>query len=161
VRRAEVLIGMNASIFVIILVAFFTVFLALAYRYHVREMDHKQTLAAIEKGIDPPLPQSAPWTDRTYLLHGMIWLFAGIACFVALTGIAVTSRRPVSWESRLAAVNDARFRGATPDEVKILLNSPRDEEGLPIALGFLGFIPIGVGLAYLIFYRVESRKLVS
>jgi hypothetical protein len=141
-----------------LLVAFFTVFLALAYRYHVREMDHKQTLASIEKGIDPPLPQSAPWTARTYLLHGMIWLFAGIACFVALSAIAVTSHRMLPWEVRLAAVRDARQHGATPEELQILLNSPREEEGLPMGLGFLGFIPIGVGLAYLIFYRVESRK---
>ena len=61
----------------------------------------------------------------------------------------------------MAAVNDARQHGATPEELRILLNAPREEEGLPLGLGFLGFIPIGVGLAYLIFYRVESRKLLS
>jgi hypothetical protein len=101
----------------------------------------------------------APWTPRTYLLHGMIWLFVGIASLVALSAVAVTSRRPISWEARLAAVNDARFRGATPEELQILLNSLREEDGIPIGLGFLGFIPIGVGLAYLIFYKVESKKL--
>src|SRR5277367_2669790 len=115
---------MHASTFVITLIAFFTVFLVLAYRYHMRELDHKQTLAAIEKGVDPPLPQAAPWTPRTYLLHGMIWLFAGLASFTALTAIAITSRRQLPWESRLAAVNDARRSGATPEEIQILLNSP-------------------------------------
>jgi cadmium resistance protein CadD (predicted permease) len=30
-----------------------------------------------------------------------------------------------------------------------------------MGIGFLGLIPIGVGLAYLIFYRVESKKLLS
>jgi hypothetical protein len=152
---------MNATILFVVVCAFVAVVAGLAFRFRGREFDHKAALAAIEKGLDPPVPHSAPWTPRTYLLHGMIWLFVGIASTLALTAIALTSRRPVSWEARLTAVNDARFRGATPDEVKILLNSPRDEEGLPIGLGFLGFIPIGVGLAYLIFYRVESRKLVS
>ena len=153
--------GMNSIPLFALVFACVAVFLALAYRYHAREMDHKETLAAIEKGVKPPAPQSAPWTPRTYLLHGMIWLFVGIASFVALTGIAVTSRRQLSWEARLAEVNDARFRGATPEELKILLNSPRQEEGIPIGLGFLGLIPIGVGLAYLIFYRIESKKLLS
>ncbi len=143
------------------MLTFVVVFLALAYRYRVRELDHKQTLAAIEKGVDPPARQSAPWTARTYLLHGMIWLFAGLASFIALTAVAITSHKPVSWESRLAAVNDARFRGATPEELKLLLDAPREDEGIPIGLGFLGLIPVGVGLAYLIFYRVESKKLLS
>jgi hypothetical protein len=153
--------GMDSTVIFVTVFAFTAVAFGLALRFRAREMEHKRMLAAIEKGVDPPLPQSAPWTARTYLLHGMIWLFAGIASFVALTAIAVTSHRMLPWEARLAAVNDARQHGATPEELQILLNSPREEEGLPIGLAFLGFIPIGVGLAYLIFYRVESRKLLS
>jgi hypothetical protein len=155
---------MNATVLVVTVFSFTAVVfgLALTFRFREREMQHRQRLAAIEKGVEPPVPQSAPWTPRTYLLHGMIWLFVGIASFVALSAVAATSRRPVSWEARLAAVNDARFRGATPEELEILLKSPREEETeIPIGLGFLGFIPIGVGLAYLIFYRVESKKLLS
>jgi hypothetical protein len=152
--------GMSASLFVTLLIAFFTVFVALAYRYHMRELDHKQILAAIEKGVDPPLPQAAPWTPRTYLLHGMIWLFAGIAAFVALTAVAVTSHRPYPAEMTVRAATEAREHGATPEEVQMILKG-REEEGFPIGLGFLGLIPIGVGLAYLIFYRVESKKLLS
>jgi hypothetical protein len=91
----------------------------------------------------------------------MIWLFVGISVFLGLTAIAVTSRRQQPWESRLAAVNDARFRGATPEEIQMLLNSPRQEEGVPMGIGFLGLIPASVGIAYLIFYRLESKKLLS
>jgi hypothetical protein len=155
---------MNPAVLVVTVFSFTAVVfgLALSFRFREREMQHKQRLAAIEKGIEPPVSQSAPWTPRTYLLHGMIWLFVGIASFVALSAVAATSRKPISWEARLAAVNDARFRGATPEELEILLKSPREEETeIPIGLGFLGFIPIGVGLAYLIFYRVESKKLLS
>jgi hypothetical protein len=152
--------GMPATIFVVILFSFFVIFIALAYRYHVRELDHKQTLAAIEKGVNPPLPQSAPWTPRTYLLHGMIWLFAGIASFIALSGVAATSHHPYPAEMIVRAATEAREHGATPEEVQMILHG-RDEEGIPIGLGLLGLIPIGVGLAYLVFYRVESRKLLS
>ena len=130
-------------------------------RFRTRELDHRERLAAIEKGVDLPLRETAPWTPRTYLLHGMIWLFAGFALFVALSGIALTSRHIVPVEARIAAVNDARFRGATPAEVEMLLNAPRGEEGMPIGVGFLGLIPVGIGLAYLIFYRIESKKLLS
>jgi hypothetical protein len=154
---------MNPAVLVVTVFSFTAVVfgLALNFRFREREMQHKLKLAAIEKGIEPPVPQSAPWTPRTYLLHGMIWLFVGIASLVALSAVAVTSRRPISWEARLASVNDARFRGATPEEIQILLNSPREEDGVPIGLGFLGLIPIGVGLAYLIFYKIESKKLLS
>jgi hypothetical protein len=155
--------GMNPTVLVVTVFTFTAVVfgLGLTFRFRAREMEHKQKLAAIEKGVEPPVAQSAPWTPRTYLLHGMIWLFVGIAAFLALAAIAITSRKEQPMESRLAAVNDARFRGATPEELQILLHSPRNEEGIPIGLSLLGLIPIGVGLAYLIFYRVESKKLLS
>jgi hypothetical protein len=157
----EVSMGMNTTVFFVVVFAFVAVVAGLAFRFRGREFDHKATLAAIEKGLEPPVPHSAPWTPRTYLLHGMIWLFVGIASTLALTAIALTSHKIEPWQARLAAVNDARQHGATPEELRILLNAAREEEGLPIGLGFLGFIPIGVGLAYLIFYRVESKKLIS
>ena len=153
--------GMDATIMLITVFGFTAVAFGLALRFRARELEHKRMIAAMEQGLEPPVARTAPWTPRTYLLHGMIWLFAGLTSFIALTGIAITSRHQQPWESRLAAVNDARRQGATPEEVQILLNSPRQEDGLPIAFGFLGFIPIGVGLAYLIFYRAESKKLLS
>jgi hypothetical protein len=153
--------GMDATIMLITVFTFTAVAFGLALRFRSRELEHRQTLAAIEKGAEPPVVRSAPWTPRTYLLHGMIWLFAGIASFAALSAIAITSHRQLPWEARLAAVNDARRQGATPEELQILLNSPRQDEGIPVGLAFLGLIPVGVGLAYLIFYRVETRKLVS
>jgi len=153
--------GMDANVLLITVFAFTAIAFGLALRFRARELEHKRLLAAIEKGVDPPLPQSAPWTSHTYLLYGMIWLFVGISIVLGLTALAATSRRQQPWESRLAAVNDARQRGATQEEVQILLNAPRQEDGLPMGIGFLGLLPIGVGLAYLIFYRLESKKLLS
>jgi hypothetical protein len=138
------------------------VVVSLNNRFRVRELEHKEKLAAIEKGAELPVVQSAaPWTPRTYLLHGMIWLFAGLASMAAIIGIAATSIRPVPMENRLFAVTDARSRGATPEEIEMLLKAPHMEERIPIGLGLLGLIPVGIGMAYLVFYRVESKKLVS
>jgi hypothetical protein len=143
-------------------VAIFGVTVLLNNRFRVRELEHKEKLAALEKGVDLPAQQSAPWTPRTYLLHGMIWLFAGLASVFAIFAIAATSTRPPSVEDKLRAVSDARVRGATPEEIQMLLNEPsRNREGMPVGLAMLGLIPVGVGLAYLIFYRVETRKLLS
>jgi hypothetical protein len=154
---------MEATVFFSMLFVFVgvVVVLTLNNRFRERELRHKETLAALEKGVDLPARQSAPWTPRTYLLHGMIWLFAGLATFIAISAVAATSRRPYPAEMKVRAVTEARERGATPEEIQMLLHENREEEGLPIGLGFLGLIPIAVGIAYLIFYRVESRKLLS
>jgi hypothetical protein len=154
---------MEPLVFFIVLFIFVgaIVFVTLNNRFRERELVHKETLAALEKGVDLPVRQSAPWTARTYLLHGMIWLFAGLAAIFAISAVAVTARHPVTMQERLYAVTDARARGATPEELDILLKAPREEERIPIGLGLLGLIPVGIGLAYLIFYRVESRKLLS
>ncbi len=122
--------GMSGTILVILVFACVTVFVGFAYRYHVREMEHKQVLAAIDKGVDPPLPQMAPWTPRTYLLHGMIWLFAGLASFVALSAIAVTSRRQIPIEVTVRAATEAREQGATPEEIQMLLHIAAGRGGI-------------------------------
>jgi hypothetical protein len=154
---------MEATVFFVMLFVFVgvIVLITLNNRFRERELSHKETLAALEKGVDLPVRQSAPWTPRTYLLHGMIWLFAGLTSMVAISAVAVTSQRPYPAEVKVRAVMDARDRGATPEEIQMLLHEPHNDQGVPIGLGFLGLIPVGVGLAYLIFYRVETRKLLS
>jgi hypothetical protein len=88
------------------------------------EFQHKERLAAIEKGIELPpalgveAEGSAASARRpSYLLRGLVWLFLGIGVALALN----------------------RIEG-------------RDE-------AMLGAIPIGIGLAYLIYYFAEGRKL--
>jgi hypothetical protein len=65
-------------------------------RRDIVEAHHRERLAAIERGVDiPPLPESfyqpisrrPPRTGST-LLPGLIWLFIGIALFVALGAVA-------------------------------------------------------------------------
>lgn len=92
-------------------------------RKDIVEANHKERLAAIERGMEiPSLPESfylsmKPARRSSYLLPGLIWLFVGIGLYVALGAVA-------------------------GDEVK-----------------FFGMIPGGVGLAFLVYYFVEGRKL--
>jgi hypothetical protein len=92
-------------------------------RRDIVDANHKERLAAIERGMDlPPLPESfyqaiKPARRSSYLLPGLVWLFVGIGIFIALGAIAGADVRN------------------------------------------LGLIPSGVGLAYLIYYFVEGRKL--
>jgi hypothetical protein len=58
------------------------------------EANHKERMAAIERGIEPPnLPESfylaaKPPRRSGYLLTGLIWLFVGIGLFMALGAVA-------------------------------------------------------------------------
>jgi len=149
----------------ILLLVFLTIGAAVIFglnnRYRVRELVHKETLAALEKGQPIPVPQTAPWTPRVYLLRGMIWLFAGLAATVAISALAAIPPKPMpAWE-KLNQVTNARERGATPEEIQLILNETSHDQRPPVAIGLLGLIPASVGLAYLVFYRVESKKLVS
>jgi hypothetical protein len=148
-------------LFTLLIVGAIVVFMILASRYNARELQHKEMIAALEKGVDLLLPQTQPWTPRTYLLRGMVWLFAGLASMVALFAVAATSGEPVPLQAKLSAVRDARAQGATPEEVQMILNDRGSEQHRPVGIALLGLIPSGVGLAYLIFYRIESKKLLS
>ena len=92
-------------------------------RRDIVEANHKERMAAIERGMElPPMPEALfqsmkPARRSSYLLPGLIWLFVGIGLFTALGAVA-------------------------GDEV-----------------GYFRLIPIGVGLAFLIYYFVEGRKL--
>jgi hypothetical protein len=63
-------------------------------RRDIVEANHKERLAAIERGMElPALPESfyqsiKPARRSSYLLPGLVWLFVGIGIFVALGAIA-------------------------------------------------------------------------
>lgn len=131
---------------------------ALHLRYRKRQMDHQERLTAIEKGI--PLPDlSAPAEgDRVYLLRGLLWLFGGMALFVFLLGIAVTTRTPRSLADRIFEAKRLERAGATPEQVQQAINTVEVAEGLPVGVSLLGLVPIAVGAAYLVFYRSERKR---
>ncbi len=117
------------ALFIPIIAIFMSLLIPIVYvivdyrrRRDIVETNHKERLAAIERGMElPPWPDAffqtmKPARRSTYLLPGLIWLFIGIGLFIALGAVA-------------------------GDDVRNF-----------------GLIPIGVGLAFLIYYFVEGRK---
>ena len=154
---------MNPGAFVVMLLIFAAgtlIFLAMKFRFNTRELQHRERLAALEKGAQLPeiLEGRAPWSPRVYLLRGMLWLFSGIGVLVFLGALVAQSERAPSLEDRLRRAQDLKFMGATPEQLQKVMDDTTLRRDPPEALALLGLVPIGVGLAYLIFYRVESRN---
>jgi hypothetical protein len=141
------------------------VVLAVLYlRYRGQQMLHEERMAALEKEAAVPTVWGRdPWTPHVYLLRGLIWSFSGAALLICLFGLAVSSRRPESAESmayRAQALS--RNLGVALDQARQMVDKdePDRTQGMPLGVALLGLIPLGVGLAYLMFYRSdESRNL--
>ena len=135
------------------------IYWSLLLRYRRRELQHKERLAALEKGVALPElheERSGPWSPRVYLLRGMMWLFSGIAIMIVLGAISQATREPRSLEGRLYDVNRLKELGASEEQIREIQNDKTPREGMPFAFAFLGLIPASVGLAYLIFYGLEG-----
>lgn len=133
---------------------------ALYWRFKNRELQHRERLIALEKGVElPTLGASAapPWTPRVYLLRGMIWLFTGIAICASVPFIAIGTERHTEAWIRVGEANRAKANGASDEQVKEIMMD-RGSRGMPPGIGLIGLIPMGVGLAYLITYRAERAR---
>lgn len=134
----------------------------LKLRFNRRELQHKERLAALEKGAQlPDLIENgpAPWSPRVYLLRGMIWLFAGIGIATFLWVITGEVQRTPSIEARLLRATNLKSLGATDAQVQQVIDDTTPRQNPPRGLALLGLVPIGVGLAYLIYYLAESKNL--
>lgn len=142
--------------------ALIIVVVLLLLRHRNQEMRHRERLAALEKGVVPPAnPASAPWSPRIYLLRGLIWSFTGAALIIALLVASLTSHRHYHESAEFLA---SRARGVS-ENLQIPIEQAREivakdeaerageDNGVPAAIAFFGLIPLGVGLAYIIFYR--------
>jgi hypothetical protein len=119
-------------------------------------------MAALEKGAQLPLEpvETAPWTPRIYLLRGLIWLFSGVAVIIFLGGLALTDLERDSLESRMWRAEQLRSAGMPEEQWKKVIDEPRQhQQRIPIGLALIGLVPIGVGMAYLIFYAGERRQI--
>jgi len=61
------------------------VYILASFARHRRELQSKEILAAIEKGIDVPFPKPR---EKNYRKSGFIWTSVGVALVIAL-GVAV------------------------------------------------------------------------
>lgn len=127
---------------------------------------HEERMVVIEKGsllpaLDEERPK-APWTPRVYLLRGMMWMFVGVAMVIVLASSSITTAHPPSLSWRLSEAQALRSQGATEAEVKAFMaEEAMRNDGLPIGAASVGLIPIGVGLAYLLFYKKETQNPLS
>jgi hypothetical protein len=141
------------------------IFFALLFRHHKMQLAHAERMAALEKGIAIPTGQTAaPWSPRVYLLRGLIWSVVGATLTLAMFLAAVSTPRHrhdpqwIAFQARTLSQNleipiDEARKMAEKDAQRA-----EEETGAPVALAAFGLIPLGVGLAYLVFYRAEASK---
>ncbi len=149
----------NTMFFPLLLLALLVVLLFLlaiimAFRFKQRELQHRERMAAIEKGAALPVLEN-PWRPTSLLLRGMMWLFSGFGLVLFLLAISLAGPKDITAADRVQKANWAKNAGATEDQVREIM-SERQQPGLPAGFSLIGLIPIGVGLAYLITYRKES-----
>ena len=127
-------------------------------RYRRRELQHKERMAAIEKGVALPDLTDIEAGPRIYLLRGMIWLLGGIALSIFCVVVSATTQFPKSAEERFREANTIARLGGTADQIQKAQNDTSRQDRVPYAVSLIGLVPIGVGAAYLIFYRVETAR---
>ena len=148
-----------ATFALIITLATILIMAAMASRYKQRELQHRERMAAVEKGVAlpaEPATQPEPFHPRTYLLRGLMWLFIGIAISISFAGLAMLGEHQEPAWVRVNEATHAKERGANDAEIVQIMND-KHMDGPNPAIGLLGLIPIGVGLAYLITYRTARR----
>jgi hypothetical protein len=149
------LVFMFAAVVVVVMVLYL--------RHKNLQMLHQERLVALEKGVSAPAVRAlAPWSPRVYLLRGLIWSASGLALMICLLGLAVTSHRPASAESLAYRTwSISKQFDITRDEARQMAEKDQatEQRGMPFSVALLGLIPLGVGIAYLVFYYSdESRK---
>ena len=136
-------------------------------RHRNAEMEHRERMAALEKGTGVPAGRAAaPWSPRVYLLRGLIWTFVGGSLTLALIGVAVTTHRyhheSAEWtamrakqvsENLQVSIDEARQIVAKDDAERAA-----EDRGVPLALALFGAIPLAVGIAYLVFYYNDPSR---
>jgi hypothetical protein len=136
----------------------------LHFRHKRAELVHAERMTAMEKGVALPVFEPATRSIdpmRRNLLFGMIWLFSGAGLAIFLFALSATTPHPntVTASERAASLETLRKLGASDDELRrAYYMRERESQGIPIGIGTLGFVPMGVGLAYLIFYAAERKR---
>lgn len=138
----------------------FLLMFLLLLRHRSQQMLHLERMAAIEKGADVAAA-SRQWSPRVYLLRGLIWTFAGIGLCVSLLGLVAASSRPVSVQTEAwRAKSVSETLGIPVDQARRLVaeEDARHPDGMSPGIALLSLIPLGVGLAYLLYYASDPAR---
>jgi amino acid transporter len=135
-------------------IVLFAIACLMAFRFKQRELQHRERMTAIERGVALPAAESS-WGPRTLLLHGMMWLFSGIGLVMFLLAVSASGGREIPASERVHLANYAKSSGASEEQAREIMND-KTQPGLPLGFSLIGLIPIGVGVAYLITYSKEN-----
>lgn len=160
---------MDPSFLALVVLAAGFGFAYLGLRAHQIRAQHRERLAALDKGVDikPILLNAVPaFGHRVYLLRGLVWLFAGTALLASLTVIAPfwdeTDDPRHKLESKLMRARNLKDMGAT-EALLSAMESEIERAGRdrpnPRLIGLVGLIPMFTGFAYLVFYVLEERRM--
>jgi hypothetical protein len=153
----------EVALLLVCLAVMAVVMMVLYLRYRNLQLLHQERMAALEKGVAVPVARTpVPWSPRVYLLRGLMWSSTGLALMICLLGLAVTSHRPESTESRMRRAKMLTTSlDISVDQAQQILDKDQaaEQQRMPASVALLGLIPLGVGIAYLVFYYSdESRK---
>jgi hypothetical protein len=138
------------------LVAYF-----MTLRFRRRELQHKEWMAAIEKGV--PLSElngleTSMGGSRAYLLKGLVWFACGLALMLFLS-VWTSTGQPPSLDTTVREAQQLRELGYTDQQIRgLTAPAQRARPIFPIGLSLIGLVPAGIGAAYLVFYRLEQRR---
>jgi hypothetical protein len=150
------------ALLVFFIAALIITLVALYFRYRKQQLLHQERMASLEKGM--PIPKAyapVPWSPRLYLLKGLLWSCAGIALCISFLGIAISTQRPLSDTNVIyRAKGLSSSAGISLEEAKQIVEKDQKsrQEGMPSGVALLGLIPLGVGVAYLIFYNTGDKS---
>lgn len=142
--------------------------LFLMLRFFVERMRHGARLAAIEKGlpVDAAQGNGAALHHRRYLLSGLIWTTVGISLGVVVFVFAMVagSDRGPQHELEMTLMRERHLKeiGATEEQLQDLRGKLRDEKRNQVGPGMIavvGLVPFAVGVAYLVFFAMEERRI--
>jgi hypothetical protein len=157
--RDDILFALTVGFVIVAVTGLVAYFMTLRFRR--RELQHKEWMAAIEKGV--PLPEldgleTSMGGSRAYLLKGMVWLACGLTLMLFLS-VWTSTGQPPSVETKVREAQQLRELGYTDQQIRgVVASNQRAHPIFPIGLSLIGLVPAGIGVAYLVFHRLESRR---
>ena len=156
--RDDILFALTVGFVIVAVTGLVAYFMTLRFRR--RELQHKEWMAAIEKGV--PLPaldalETSMGGSRAYLLKGLVWLACGVTLMLFLS-VWTSTGQPPSVETKVREAQQLRELGYTDQQILGLTAAQNARPIFPIGLSLIGLVPTGIGVAYLVFHRLESRR---
>jgi hypothetical protein len=156
--RDDILFALTVGFVIVAVTGLVAYFMTLRFRR--RELQHREWMAAIEKGV--PLPaldalETSMGGSRAYLLKGMVWLACGLTLMLFLS-VWTSTGQPPSVETKVREAQQLRELGYTDQQILGLTAAQNARPIFPIGLSMIGLVPAGIGIAYLAFYRIEKQR---